>query len=99
LLYEYYRWIGTSTSIGTGWHYVAMTIDGSGVPSAYLDGVLLNSYAGTNAGAPGTSTNIGGYTTGGYARYFTGFVDEVRISKVARSANYFSDYYDCMKPN
>ena len=23
---------------GTGWHHVAMTIDGAGVPSAYLDG-------------------------------------------------------------
>ena len=78
LLYEGVRWIDTNTTIGTGWHHVAMVIDASGVPSAYRDGTLITSYSGTNAIAPTTSTNIGGYTNV-IDRYVDADIDDVRI--------------------
>jgi hypothetical protein len=86
LLYEGVRWIDTSTAIGTGWHHVAMNIDASGVPSAYLDGVYLGSFSGTGAVTPTTRTDLGGNDpTGSNPRYFAGKVDEVRIYNYPRS--------------
>jgi hypothetical protein len=59
LLYEGVRWIGTGTALGTGWHHVVMTVDGSSVPRAYIDGVFINSYSGTGPVAPTTYSSIG----------------------------------------
>ncbi len=78
LLYESVRWIDTNTNIGTGWHHVAMVINASGVPSAYIDGNLVNSYTGTNAQTPTGATRIGGYANGNN-RYVDADIDDVRI--------------------
>ena len=76
ILFESVRWVVTSATISTGWHSVVFTIDNSGVPSAYLDGVSAGSYSGTSAIAPTINlTQIGGYGT----RYFNGSIDDVRI--------------------
>jgi len=83
LLYENKRWISTSTAIGTGWHHVTMTIDSTGVPSAYLDGEFIASYGGTNAFAPTLSTNIGGYDPSASPRYTDVHIDDVRIYPLA----------------
>lgn len=93
LLYENVRWIDTNTTLGTGWHHVAMVIDGTGVPSAYKDGVLVGTYGGSNAVSPSSNSYIGGYTTGGYVRYYNGIIDEVRISNVARTATEIAESY------
>ncbi len=65
VLFEYVRWINTGRAIGTGWHHVAVTIDGGGTPTVYLDGVSVGTFGGTAAYAPGSrgaaSTWIGGY--------------------------------------
>jgi prepilin-type N-terminal cleavage/methylation domain-containing protein len=77
MLYEGVRWIVTGTNLGTGWHHVVMTINGSGVPTAYLDGVSTGSYAGTGPSAPGSQqTFIGG---GNGTRFFNGAIDDVRL--------------------
>ncbi len=94
MLYEAVRWIPTSTTISTGWHHLAMVIDGSGVPTAYYDGVSAGSYAGTGAIAPTVSIGIGGYSN---ARYFGGSVDEVRIWKRALSATEIKALYELYK--
>jgi hypothetical protein len=85
MLYEAVRWIDTNTNIGTGWHHVAMIIDSAGVPSAYIDGVFLTTYAGTGAVTPTASTKIGGYTITAINRYGMYYLDDVRIYNYPRS--------------
>jgi len=94
-LYENVRWFG-ATSIGTGWHHVAMSINSSGVPSLWLDGSLISAYAGTNAINPGDDlTKIGGYVgAGGLSRYLTGIVDEVGIWSRELSSGEISQLYN-----
>lgn len=53
------RWIGTGASLGLGWKHVAITLDGSSLPRIYLNGQLVNSYAGINPRVPTTATYIG----------------------------------------
>jgi prepilin-type N-terminal cleavage/methylation domain-containing protein len=70
------RWASNSTAFGTGWHHVAMVIDGSGVPTAYLDGVAIGTFAGTGPQAPSSSTVSFGGDSG---NFFNGSVDDVRL--------------------
>lgn len=70
------RWINTSTAVGTGWHHIALSLDSSGVPSVYRDGVLLGSYSGASAIAPSGGMTAGGSST---AHRFSGSVDDIRV--------------------
>lgn len=79
MLYEGVRWIPTTGSVTTGWHHIAMVINSAGVPTAYLDGVSVGTYAGANAVAPSASVGIGSSQPNATARYFNGSVDDVRI--------------------
>lgn len=75
-LFEAVRWIDTGTNLGTGWHYIAMTLNSSGTPTFYRDGALVGSYTGTVTQAPnGDVTRIGGRV----GRYVTGSIDDVRF--------------------
>jgi hypothetical protein len=96
LLYEGVRWISTSTAIPVGWHLFTMTVNGSGVPSAYMDGSLLGSYSGTSPSAPTSSqTDIGGYTSSSPSnRYFNGLISDVRVYNRALSATEVSNLYN-----
>ncbi len=76
ILFEGVRWIDTNTTIGTGWHHLAMVIAGTGVPSGYIDGRLINSYTGANAVVPAGSSGIGGYYP---SRYLDAAIDEVAV--------------------
>jgi hypothetical protein len=53
-----------------------MVIDGSGVPTAYLDGVAIGTFAGTGPQAPSSSTVSFGGDSG---NFFNGSVDDVRL--------------------
>jgi len=77
MIYGGIRWIVTGTDLGTGWHHVVMVVDGSGVPTAYLDGVSAGSYPGASPAAPTQITYIGGGD--GSTRWFKGSVDDVRL--------------------
>ena len=79
MIFNGVRWIPTTTSIGVGWHHVAMVINGTGVPSAYLDGVLVGTYAGTASLAPTNSVTTIGGLTGSTVNSFNGIVDDVRL--------------------
>ena len=85
MLYEGVRWISTVSNIGTGWHHVGMTIDSTGIPSAYIDGTFIGSYSGTNANTPTSQIDIGGNNPGSYPRFVDGIVDDVRIYNYART--------------
>jgi Tfp pilus assembly protein PilE len=78
MLYEGVRWIPTTTVIGTGWHHIVMEIDGSGIPTGYVDGVSTGAYPGTNASAPTMNYSFMGGNAGN-SRYFNGSIDDVRI--------------------
>ncbi len=65
------------------WHHVAMTA-GNGTLSLFVDGILAGS-------APVTLAEVGGELTIGAAkgaRFYSGDIDEVEVSKVARSADW-----------
>lgn len=79
MIFNGIRWIPTSTNLGTGWHHVAMVIDGNGTPTAYVDGVSAGSYPGTATIAPSSNITVIGGITGTTADTFTGSIDDVRI--------------------
>lgn len=79
MLYEGVRWIVTTATVGTGWHHVVMVIDGSGVPTAYLDGVSAGAYAGAGPNAPASANIFIGGGQAGVNRNFTGSIDDVRL--------------------
>ena len=62
MLFSGRRWISTGTSFGTaGWKLITMTLDGSSVPRAYVNGTLIGSYvdATKNPITPSGTFNIG----------------------------------------
>lgn len=81
-IYEAVRWIPTGTPLGTGWHHIAMVIDGSGVPSLYKDGTLVGTYPGAAPLAPTGPISIGGYPS----RSLDAVMDDVIILNRALSA-------------
>ena len=76
------RWISSGVSLGLGWKHVAITLDGSSLPRIYLNGQLINSYAGMNPRVPTTATYIGREVGGenvGITRAFGGEVGMVQM--------------------
>ena len=76
------RWISSGVSLGLGWKHVAITLDGSSLPRIYLNGQLINSYAGINPRVPTTATYIGREVGGenvGITRAFGGEVGMVQM--------------------
>ena len=90
-------WSTASGAIAANtWYYVTMTYDGSYV-KAYENGVQQYAHANTRTVfyenlpfAVGANNN----TSGGFEEYFSGAIDEVRVSKVARSADWISTEYN-----
>lgn len=91
LLFESVRWIPTSTDLGTGWHHVVMTVDSSGVPTAYLDSNFVGTYSGSAAQVADPAVLIG-YPASS-PRSFNGSVDDVRIYNRVLSTNEISSLY------
>ena len=87
-----------SSTLSSGWHHVVAVYGGSGTPSVYIDGVLDN--AATVSGGTVTTittaahTRIGAAPESGYESYFNGTIDEVRTSKIARSADWIKTEYN-----
>lgn len=79
MLFNGIRWIPTDANIGTGWHHIAMVIDASGTPTAYLDGASVGSYPGTKSATPSNSITTIGAITGNNNNTFTGSIDDVRL--------------------
>ena len=74
------------------WHHTAMTYDGT-TRSIYIDGVLNNSNTYGYCANPSSPTLQIGKATYGSTEYFTGSIDEVRISNVARTADEIAESY------
>src|SRR5439155_7150505 len=89
-----------ATSVTTGtWHYIVGTWDGT-TGRVYLDGSLDGSIGGCTsifAGYTSPNMEIGGHSTNGPAptdAYFSGSIDEVRLSHIARSADWIKTEYN-----
>jgi len=69
------------------WYHIAGVFSKSGGMQVYVNGVLENFDPNTtvNSGII-TNVQIGRYTNGGGGGYFNGYIDEVRISNIARTA-------------
>lgn len=93
MIYENIRWIQTSADVGIGWHHVAMVINSLGTPLAYLDGVLVGSYAGTGANAPSDAAVYIGSGPSSTTRFFKGSIDDVRLYNRALSSSEILSLY------
>ena len=76
------------------WSYVALTSDGNGL-KLYVNGAQAASNATVGTAGTGGALYLGAAdtTTG----YFTGLIDEVRLSNVARAASAIASHWDANK--
>jgi hypothetical protein len=72
------------------WHHIVGTRSGTRL-SIYVDGVLANTATGANSTPANNVLNIGDY--GGTGEYFSGTLDEIRVSNTARSADWVATEY------
>jgi RHS repeat-associated protein len=87
-----YRAASTTQPSTGSWHHVVGTFDGSNI-KLFLDGSLVNSVADSgNMNSASGSLWFGNESTYG-GRSWNGSIDEVRISSVARSADWISTEY------
>jgi sugar lactone lactonase YvrE len=88
---------GTPLSTGT-WYYVQGIFDSSSSTFyTYRNGVLDRTYTGAVAAANGSVIYMGSDFSSGY--WFNGTMDEVRISNVAKSADWIkAEYYNQTNP-
>jgi len=88
-------WKNLSATILTltdgNWHYLACTFNGTTL-NVFVDGVNR----GTEPDAAISMVSPDGYYIGGYPanEFFTGVIDELRLSKIARSSTEIANYYD-----
>ena len=87
-------WNGANLN-GTGWHHVVGVRTKGGTLTIYVDGVAGPTVTDTTVGTTsnGARFGIGGRPTQGD---FPGSIDEVRISNVARSADWIQAEYQTM---
>jgi len=77
------------------WYHVAATFDGT-IAKLYIDGTVVDSDNTASNWILATTSynlNIGARYSGGYGNYYNGQLDEIRISKVARSASELQTNY------
>lgn len=92
-IYNGVRWIATGRAIGTGWHHVAMTINGSSKPTLYIDGVPVYTDTGTNPSALTTTTpNVCAGSTYNN-RFFNGYLDEIIVESRLWTSQEIFEYF------
>jgi hypothetical protein len=92
MLAEQVAWNDSGVAIGTGWHHVGITYDGSTL-SFFIDGRVVAQQGATSLGPTG-STHLGGYIAAGFPRFFAGPLDDVSIYDRALAAAEFRALYD-----
>lgn len=82
-LYEVRRWIPT-VIIPSGWQHVALSINSSGHPTVFLNGVQVQTDTSIGPIAPSTSSVFGGHTNA-TARFFNDAMRDIRVFNVAKT--------------
>jgi len=89
----------TVSSLTNTWSHLALTVDASRNQIAYQNGASVGSRTASGVYTGGIWTIVGagsGTFNYGYQKGFNGTVDEARISKTARSANWLAiGYHQC----
>ena len=88
-------WQYSTTGIGTGWHFIVVTRDGTTM-KAYIDTVQTSALASATA-VPNTPSGNSWFDTGSTSNQFTNFVgymDEVGIWSKALSTQEITDLYN-----
>jgi hypothetical protein len=85
----------TTNNIGSGaWFHVAGTLSGSTM-LLYVNGVVPAQSSNAVSGIANSNVNLNiGKWPGGNGNYFNGKIDEVRISSIARSADWITTEYN-----
>jgi hypothetical protein len=78
-------------NVTSGWHYVVGVYDGSKA-RIYIDGSTRTASAATNLSWPGEALYFGDRSSSGQA--YSGLMDEIRLSGVARSASWIATSYN-----
>ena len=89
--------IQTAFSDTVNWHYAVVVLTGAdSSPSGtlYLDGNLIGTDTGTETGRSAWDTNLRIGRCGANQRYLDGIADEVRVSNIARSAEWITTEYN-----
>jgi hypothetical protein len=87
-----YYTVSAVGSISTNaWHHLVGTRSGTTL-SIYIDGALSATAPGASSTPANNALNIGDY--GGSGEYFGGALDEIRISNMARSADWIAAEYN-----
>lgn len=92
-IYDGSRWLATNRAIGTGWHHIAMTINGTSKPTLYLDGVQVYTDSGSSPLALSTTTPnavVGGTYNN---RFFPGYIDEVIVETSLWTSQEIFEYF------
>ncbi len=86
--------LDSTTSVNDGnWHHLVGTDDGTYL-KIYVDGSLENTASVSGAVTPASVPLSIGRFDDYYGQYFAGYIDEVRVSNVARSPEWLSFEYD-----
>ena len=81
--------LAQNLDLANAWHALALTYDGL-VARMYVDGVLVGQQAGAIVQAPAVNLQIGGVPL---VAFLNGYLDEIRISTVARTPAEISAAY------
>jgi hypothetical protein len=71
------------------WHHLAVVRSGTALV-IYVDGVSQGSATNSTDIASGTKLSLGGLFAGGYIQDYTGYIDDVRITRAARYTGTFT---------
>jgi hypothetical protein len=89
-----FHFTGSDSNITPGlWYHIVGTYDGT-IGNIYINGLAQSSPFSSAAALPASSKNVSiGRRTDGATDYFNGLMDEVRLSNVARSADWILTEY------
>jgi uncharacterized repeat protein (TIGR02543 family) len=89
------NWVQAASSVMLNrWAYVAGVNQSSGAMAIYLDGALVSTSTNWNIPSPNNTYNVQlGKTSSGSLYFFSGFMDEVQLANVARSADWIKLSY------
>lgn len=85
--------VSSTLPSNSAWHLLVGVLNGA-TGTIYMDGALQTSGSITKASTTSGALDVGGYTDSGGGYYFTGDMDELRISKTVRTSQWILTEYN-----